>query len=321
MPTTPNNKHLRQTEQVHGTKTKKHRRGPLLRFQFSKVVLIWVLCLVGFFAAYMISRNLHPELVDKDLEKSSSSADLSSVADSIDDNEDDDSEPDDPEIPEETTPPQTEPAETTTAAQVVIQSKINPVPESAPVAADYINTCAFVGEANIYYMGQNGLLQPESVYSDTELSLENYVTHYFDFRGTQIKMLSVIRAADCPIYLMFGTEELEKNKPESVSEDFRDMLNSVKAAAPEAQVYVLAIPPVTAAAEKNKKLQNSTIDAYNSLLLKVANEEDVYFIDTNTALKNNDSRLDAANAQEDGIHLNEIGGQKLIDYILCHIPA
>ena len=79
--------------------------------------------------------------------------------------------------------------------------------------------------------------------------------------------------------------------------------------------------PVTQAAEKaEKQLLNSTIDKFNSLLLTIANDSNVYFVDTNTALKNNDSRLDKDKAEEDGIHLNAEGERILLDYVLCHVP-
>ncbi|MBR5723715.1 MAG: hypothetical protein IKX57_08785, partial [Oscillospiraceae bacterium] len=43
---------------------KKQRRGPVMRFRFSRLILIWILSLIICFGAYLLSRNLHP---DKDV--------------------------------------------------------------------------------------------------------------------------------------------------------------------------------------------------------------------------------------------------------------
>ena len=321
-------KRTHSSEPVHAQK-KRRRRGPLLRFRFSAVILIWIFCVIGGFGIYMVQRNIHPEIAAAELAaKNKSDKDTDSDTDTtdwdVDDTDADDFTADDAAVTDVTTPPaeggETAPIDTS-ASQVVIQAKINPVPEGAPKEGDYVNHCAFLGDSNIWKMGQNGLLQTMSVYSDETLNLGNYETHYFDLNGTQIKMLSAIRAADCPIYLLFGAESLKTMTPEKASDLYLEMLNKVQAAAPESKIYVLAVPPVTQAAEKaEKQLLNSTIDKFNSLLLTIANDSNVYFVDTNTALKNNDSRLDKDKAEEDGIHLNAEGERILLDYVLCHVP-
>ena len=139
--------------------------------------------------------------------------------------------------------------------------------------------------------------------------------------GTTIKILSALNSASCPIYLMFGTEDLMTMKSEKVIDRFGVLLNQVKAAAPKSEIYVLAVPPVAASQEKNKNaLQNSKIDEFNSLLLAVATQADVYFIDINTALKNNNGKLEETYAQPDGIHLTAEGNQIILNYVLSHVP-
>lgn len=312
-------KRTKQSEPVHAQK-KRRRRGPLLRFRFGAIILIWVLCVVGGFGIYMVKRNIHPEIAAAELAAKKNG---DSDADTDEDTDTDtDWETLDDDTPAVTDSTDAASPEEPTSSQVVIQAKINPVPEGAPQDADYLNHSAFLGETNVWKMGQNGLLQTMSVYSDETLNLENYETHYFDLSGTQIKMLSVIRAADCPIYLMFGTDALKRMTPEKASDMYLEMLGKVQAAAPESKIYILAVPPVTQAAEKADKqpILNSTIDKFNSLLLTIANDSDVYFVDTNTALKNNDSRLDADKAEADGITLTAEAEQILLNYVLCHVP-
>ena len=282
-----------------------------MRFQFGKLVLLWFLALILSFGAYLYNRNFYPE---KDVFVKS--------ADSQTDSEAEESSVPDVNSTVDPAPTLSAPDDSADEPPVpVAPQKINPVPESAPQDADYLNSCAFVGETNIFTLGQAGLLQPFSIYASDTLTLSNYTKEYVMLSGTTIRILSALNSASCPIYLMFGTESLAEQPADQTADQFSVLLSQVIAAAPEADVFVLSIPPVTADAEKgNSPILNSTIDEYNSLLLEICNEANVYFVDTNTALKNNDSRLDPYYAVEDGIHLTTEAGQILLDYVLRHVP-
>ncbi|MBR5370783.1 MAG: hypothetical protein IK130_01065 [Oscillospiraceae bacterium] len=301
---------------------KKRRRGPLMKFRISGVILIWVFSLIGCFGYYMMKRNLHPE-EDIWVKKAGAAEDSGTAAVTT-------------VSPAQTTAANPAGGSTTvtTAAAVSGQqaaettvttaaaiSKVNPVPECPAQPQKYLVWSAFVGEKGIFDMGQQGLLQEYNVYASEALSLENYQTEYVMLNGTTIRILSALNSAKCPIYLMFGTDDLLKLKPQKALDYFGTLLNQLKAAAPDSEIYILSVPPVTAKQEKRKdSLKNATIDEYNSLLLATAIKANVYFVDINTALKNNDGKLDDAYAQEDGLHLNAEGNQALLNYVLTHVP-
>ena len=67
-------------------------------------------------------------------------------------------------------------------------------------------------------------------------------------------------------------------------------------------------------------LLNSVIDEYNSKLLNKCIDKNIYFVDINTALKNNEGKLDGHLATEDGMHLSLEGGMVLLNYVLSHVP-
>ena len=299
-------------------KRKKVHRGPVMRFRLSQLILIWILSLIVCFGAYIYNRNFHPE--KNVFIKSAEGAETAES--SLTEPEEGEPEPEESSeeyYEEEESEGEENPEE---SSAVITTNKHNPVPESAPASPDYLQTCAFLGETNIYKLGQYGLLQPFSVYASENLRLTNYTKEYVMLENTTIRILSAVNSASCPIYLMFGTESLATQPADQTADQFDGLLTSVIATAPESTVYVLSIPPVTAFAETNgeKPLLNSTIDDYNSRLLDIANLRDVYYVDVNTALKNNDGKLDPTMAEEDGIHLTAEAGQTLLDYVLKHIP-
>ena len=326
-------KPLPRSKRSRKNQSKRHR-GPLMRFKFGKLILLWILSLIICFATYLYNRNFHPEkeVFVREAKSASSGTDSSAAEDST--------------TPAETTaPPVYEPETTditgavtgltdvtgfggettditvTETTPVFVPTVVNPVPESAPQDPSYLQTCAFVGGTDIYNFGKAGLLKTFNVYASDRLNLTNYTKEYIDLAGTSIRILSALNSASCPIYLMFGTENLYDQPADQTADQFSVMLNSLIATAPEAKIYIMAIPPVTAAAEQgDKPLTNSKIDEYNSLLLQLANEKSIHFIDINTALKNNDSRLNYEYAMEDGVHLTSEAGQVVLNYVLNHIP-
>lgn len=304
---------------------KKVRRGPVMRFRFSRLILIWIFSLILCFGAYLFNRNFHPE---KDVFVKPAPGEESSAA----------AEEVVPEEPAESTPDEAaeESSEGTgeetgegtgeeTGEEAVPEGsqKVNPVPEAEPRPQDYLARCAFVGETNIFNLGEDNLLQPYSVYASETLNLENYTKEYVLLNGTTIRILSALRAAKCPIYLMFGTESLSALPADQTADYFSVMLDSVVATAPESTVFVMSIPPVTADAERAEEnpILNSVIDDYNSRLLEICKEKNIYFVDVNTALKNNEGKLDGHLATEDGKHLSLEGGMALLNYVLSHVPA
>ena len=302
------------------TRHKKQRRGPVMRFRFSRLILIWIFSLICCFGAYLFARNFHPEkdVFIKSAEEENPAA--SSAPDAVVE-QPSESQPE--PAAEQADPSGESPDEESSEEVQNGPTKVNPVPESEPKPQDYLAKCAFVGETNIYNLGEDSLLQPYSVYASETLTLENYAREYVLLNGTTIRILSALNQASCPIYLMFGTESLADNPADKIANLFNQLLDSVIATAPESTVYVMSIPPVTAEEERSdeRALKNSVIDDYNSRLLELCNEKNIYFVDVNTALKNNEGKLDGHLATEDGKHLSLEGGMVLLNYVLSHVPA
>ncbi|MCQ2408124.1 MAG: GDSL-type esterase/lipase family protein [Oscillospiraceae bacterium] len=327
-PRSGNKSAVRARTKSRKAKTKQPRRGPVMRFKFGHLIMIWILSLIACFGKYVYDRNMNP---DKDVfvkststaeDSSSQSSSKAAVESSVIEAENSQLSDDESTAPE--TPDEANEEGADSESEPLVPEgpkKTNPVPESEMHEGDYLKKCAFLGETNVYLLGQNGWLAPLNVYASENLRLTNYTREYIMLNGTTIRILSAINAASCPIYLMFGTESLFTQPTDQTAEQFKILMKSVMAQAPEAPVYVMAIPPVTYMAEFSETpLLNSTIDDYNSRLLDLCNEENIYFIDTNTALKNNDGKLDPTLAEEDGIHLNADGGRLLLEYVLNHVP-
>ena len=103
------------------------------------------------------------------------------------------------------------------------------------------------------------------------------------------------------VYVVCGTNDCKgKDDPQVITESFRRLMNQAKTTA--SKVHIASIPPRTDDPEVQKK-----IDTVNQLLVVVANEEKVSFInnDENFTYKNNTADLSLL--QLDGCHLSHDG--------------
>ena len=68
-------------------------------------------------------------------------------------------------------------------------------------------------------------------------------------------------------------------------------------------------------------ITNAKIDAFNSELLKYANEKNVYYLDINTMFVGNDGKMPESKAENDGCRLKKTSYEEIGEYILTHIAA
>ena len=94
------------------------------------------------------------------------------------------------------------------------------------------------------------------------------------------------------------------------------IIDSAKQFHPDAIIYIESILPVTTT---NKyKLDNQTIDEYNEVLMKLAEEKEVYYLDINSSLKNSEGALPTEASPADGMHFGAAYYQKWFDYLKTH---
>lgn len=118
------------------------------------------------------------------------------------------------------------------------------------------------------------------------------------------------------IFMMFGENELGWVSKETFIEDYTDLVDKARRYQPQAQIYLLAITPVTeevsALGEDGATREN--ILEFNKLILDVAKTEDVNFADIFSAVADDKGYLPKG-AAVDGIHFGEEYYKKCLVYI------
>lgn len=294
---------MARTQQTsRGTSRSRVRKRRLrLRFNFGTVLFIWFITFLSCFVLFMISANLFG--LDSD-QIPVDSADGDTVS---------------------TTTHGTEAATTTlaasTAEQVTTQTVVNPVPESDKRSATYFNDCVFIGDSITQGLADYQLLPVKHVFAGIGMNLSKIMTDTITTTYGNVTAVEAVRQAQPKrIYIMLGSNGIAWMKQEEMIAQYTALLDALREASPESQIYVLSIPPVTAARETAEEgpITNTAVDSYNSALLALANQYHIRYVDVNTALKGNDGKLPEESASTDGIHFKKATYEIFMDYILSH---
>ena len=123
------------------------------------------------------------------------------------------------------------------------------------------------------------------------------------------------------IYLMFGANALAARDDEAVEDSFiayyGQMIDLLREAAPEADIYVQTMTPV-AADYSSTGIYKERIQRVNQKLANMALEKGVYFVDVYSALADENGDL-VAEYSSDGLHMVAAGYKAWADCLAGHV--
>ena len=197
-----------------------------------------------------------------------------------------------------------------------------PVPESERVTSAYFNDAVFIGDSLTTGIQLYNILPDTTVLAAVGVGLDNIYTK--EVIGTEGSQQTILEAADASqpgkIYVMLGINGLKGLGVDKTVELYRDLVQHLKQAHPDSVIYVQSFMPINE--EKFKAnygydLTNTEIDACNEKLMAMAGEEEVYYVDVASAIKDETGGL-PAEFTSDGLHFKGEYYNKWIDYLKEH---
>ncbi len=195
------------------------------------------------------------------------------------------------------------------------------VPESEAVENDYFDDAVFIGNSQIEGISIYSSMNNATVYAgkgimvDTIFSKEVIKTD----DGSRITIMDALAKEQFgKVYIMLGANELGWAFDYLFIEQYGKVIDEIKKLEPSAKIYVNAIMPVTKEkSNKDKTYNNQNIDNYNSLILNMTKEKEVYYLDSKEALADAEGNL-PEDAGSDGVHLNSTYYEKWFNYLKTH---
>lgn len=222
--------------------------------------------------------------------------------------------------------PAVEPTPTATPAPspAAVFDFTQPVPESAPVEMDYFSDALFIGDSRTDGLQIYSGIKGATFYCYKGLNI-------FDMSKRQVVEMNggkytVVEALEKgpqykKIYISLGVNELGYPGTDSFYKAFKSFLEEVKAAQPDAIIYLQNLVPVNPEICAQKKqpsyVNNDRVADFNSVFPKLAEECQVALVDVKTALSDENGIL-PAEATVDGVHFTKAWYQKWLEYLMCH---
>ena len=180
------------------------------------------------------------------------------------------------------------------------------------------DTVAFIGDSRtqglILY---NGLKKVQD-YSYIGLAVDTAVTKKFikNSNGEEITLLEDMKSKNIKsVYIMLGVNELGWSYPQVFKVKYKELIEEIKKVKPDCKIYIQSIIPMTKSkSDSDKIFNNKNVAEFNKLIQEVAKEENVTYLDVQSALVDNQGYL-PEDASTDGIHLDVEYCEKWLDYL------
>ena len=197
----------------------------------------------------------------------------------------------------------------------------SPVPENTAMAVeDWECGTLFIGDSRLYGLQYYLGLDLYRCYAFESLSVNGVFTKEpVEENGAKLTIPDAVARNNgfTRCYLMFGINELSWANSSSFRGYYEKVIDMVRTANPDAEIYLMAIYPVEEAEVSDHEVfTNANIRAVNATLQTLAQEKQVYYLDSFAALEESGGL--PAGSTNDGIHIGKGLSRQLLNYMLSH---
>ncbi len=203
--------------------------------------------------------------------------------------------------------------------------------QSATVSDEYLKNTLFVGDSRIQGLG----IACSSSTPATFFGVQSCTASQIDTRqgitmtvGGVSKTLTIIDAIKQTgrqferVYMMFGINELGSGGgTPAIIRGYRSAVEKVREVQLAAQICIMGVMPVfnscSYVSGYTGEVANPKILALNEALVSLAEELDLYYLDTYHLFATSDGQL-LPDASKDGIHLYSSASRQMMEYIKTH---
>lgn len=211
---------------------------------------------------------------------------------------------------------------TTTATTTTTQKNENSLTSSEEAAdKSYFDDAVFVGDSITVGYSAYGFIDEKSVLASQGMNIEKINTTKIQSgkNGNYIIRDHLINLRPAKVYVMLGSNGIAWLSNDFMIGEYDAFINSIKDALPETIIYVVSIPPVTEKLESgDSPITIEMIDDYNSELEKMANNNELHYLDLASELKSDNGYLVEEFAEKDGMHFKYAAYEKSLDFFLRH---
>ena len=198
------------------------------------------------------------------------------------------------------------------------------VPNSgSSVGDEYFDDAAFVGDSITEGIKLYEVMTNATVVAARGINLDNVFTddQIRTAQGNSTVMGALEAAEPKKIYIMFGANGVGWFTEQHFTDVYTKFVKAVKEQHPDSQIYLQSILPVTQEFDDSREdISHDKINRYNELVVEIAEEQEVHYLDVASAFKDEKGCL-PEDSNGDGMHFGNKYYQKWFDYLKSHTAA
>lgn len=186
---------------------------------------------------------------------------------------------------------------------------------------EYFKDAIFIGDSRTEgFILNNGLTSKTISYTHKGLTVDTIFTDkVINMNGNKLTIIEALKETEfSKVYIMLGINETGWIYSDMFINKYAKIIDEIKKINPKCTIYIESIIPVTEkVSNEHKYIKNSKIEEYNSLIKKMAKEKDIYYLNIQDSIINQNGTL-PEDAATDGIHLNRKYCKKWFEYLKNH---
>lgn len=198
------------------------------------------------------------------------------------------------------------------------------VPNSGfQVSDEYFDDAAFVGDSITEGIKLYEIMSNATVVAARGINLDTVFTddQIRTAGGNTTVMGALEAAAPKKIYIMFGANGVGWFTEQHFTDTYTKFVQAVKEQHPDSEIFLQSILPVTQEFDDSREdISNAKINAYNELVVAIAEKEQVHYLDVASAFKDDKGCL-PEDSNGDGMHFGGVYYRKWFDYLKTHTIA
>lgn len=226
-------------------------------------------------------------------------------------------------VAEEKQPEPSQPDVTELTSERILSSAALVPNSGSSVGDEYFDDAAFVGDSITEGIKLYEVMTNATVVAARGINLDNVFTddQIRTAQGNSTVMGALEAAAPKKIYIMFGANGVGWFTEQHFTDVYTKFVKAVKEQHPDSQIYLQSILPVTQEFDDSREdISNDKINRYNELVVEIAEEQEVHYLDVASAFKDEKGCL-PEDSNGDGMHFGNKYYKKWFDYLKSHTAA
>ena len=181
----------------------------------------------------------------------------------------------------------------------------------------YFDDALFVGDSRTVGLYEYGGLGNAEVFADTGMSIYKVFNKEFALKSGEVVTLDEALSTNDfgKIYIMLGINELGYDFEQTV-ERFSEAIDTIRMYQPQAYIFIQANLHITQEkSEESEYFTNNNIDRYNEAISKLADNEQIFYLDVNPLYDDEEGCL-SKEFTADHAHIKGKHYTEWVDFIL-----